>query len=358
MNVGILGGGQLAQMLAQSGEKLGHSFIFLDPSEKACAFPLGRALLGAYDSTKLLKELGEVADVVTFEFENVPHTSVEVLSSNVPIFPSARALEITQDRLKEKTTFNNLSIPTTKFLSIQSLQELKEGVLKIGFPCVLKTRSEGYDGKGQKILRQQQDVELAWNELGKRPLLLEEFIEFDREVSIVSVRGQKGEVRFYDLCENEHRNGILRFTKNIHDDPIAIKAQRYATLLLEFMDYVGVFTLEMFQKGNELVANEMAPRVHNSGHWTIEGAQTSQFENHIRAVTGMKLGDTSSHGYCVMANLIGTLPVDLNRADFNIHIYGKDPRPGRKLGHITACYETPHEREDAIIHLRKVTSNS
>lgn len=356
MNVGILGGGQLAQMLAQAGEKLGHSFVFLDPSEKACAFPLGRAFIGAYDSSKLLKELGEASDVVTFEFENVPHKSVEVLSSTVPIFPSARALEISQDRLKEKTTFNNLSIPTTKFAAVQSLEELQMAVSKIGLPAVLKTRSEGYDGKGQKVLREENDIGTAWTEMGKKPLIVEEFIPFDREVSIISVRGKKGEIRFYDLCENEHREGILRFTKNIPNDPMFTLAKEYATKLLEFMDYVGVFTLEMFQKGDTLVANEMAPRVHNSGHWTIEGAQTSQFENHIRAVTGMKLGDTVSKGFSMMANLIGMLPSesDMKKDGHFIHIYGKDPRPGRKIGHITVCLANENDRDQVLKDTKSV----
>lgn len=359
MRIGILGGGQLAQMLAKSGQRLGYNFSFLDPSSTACAFSLGNALHGSYSDPKLLKELAENSDIITFEFENVPHAALEILSGKAKIFPPSKALEISQDRWKEKKMFQELGIPTTSFARVDRLEDLREQSGKIGFPCVLKTRSEGYDGKGQMVLRKPDDIDSAWKNLGNRPLILENFITFDREVSIIAVRNQKGEIRFYDLCQNEHAEGILRFTFNVPNDLQFEKAKGHMEKLLRALDYVGVLTLEMFEKAGELLANEMAPRVHNSGHWTIEGAETSQFENHLRAISGTSLGSTKSKGFSAMANLIGKIPAPSliqNLQGVHEHVYGKEPRPGRKLGHLTICVSDQTGQRNAIEDLRKVTS--
>lgn len=358
MRVGILGGGQLAQMMAQAGKSMDCSFTFLDPSPTACAFEWGDSICGAYDDPKLLKKLAQASDVVTFEFENVPHTSVEILSEHVKISPSSMSLEISQDRLKEKNTFRHLSIPTTKFAEVNGPDDLKHAISIVGLPSVLKTRSQGYDGKGQKVLQSKNDVESAWEELGAKPMILEEFIPFDREISIIAVRDQKDNIKYYDVCENEHEQGILKFTQNRQNDPMAEKAQGYAKKLLEHMKYVGVFTLELFQKDDDLFANEMAPRVHNSGHWTIEGAKTSQFENHLRAILNMPLGNIQSKNFSIMVNLIGTIP-NLREIEkirgAHVHVYGKEPRSRRKLGHVTFSNDKITDAKNVLERLRKMT---
>lgn len=357
MVVGILGGGQLAQMIAHAGKNLDCQFIFLDPNKDACAFPLGKSLIGAYDDPKLLEKLALESDIVTFEFENVPFQSVEILSKHVQINPNAKALEISQDRLKEKQSFTSLGIPTTLFASVDSLEDLKKGVEIVGLPCVLKTRSQGYDGKGQKVLRTKEDVDVAWKELGGKPLVVEEFIKFSREVSQVAARNPHGDIQFYSISENEHAEGILRLTLNRPNDPAQEQAQSYARKLMEHMNYVGVFALELFQKGGQLLANEMAPRVHNSGHWTIEGAKTSQFENHLRSVLDMPLGETADIGFSAMVNCIGTMPSKDDVAKIpntHYHAYGKAPRPGRKVGHITIRCSTQAELEKILPQVRKL----
>lgn len=349
--VGILGAGQLAQMMALSAKSLDCRFVFLDPSSEACAFPLGEKLLGAYDDSKLLEQLASASDVVTFEFENVPARVVAQLSKHVTCYPPANALEICQDRLKEKQTFERLKIPTTKFFAVNSLEDLKSAVPKLGLPAVLKTRSQGYDGKGQKVIRSEADIVDGWNALGKSPLILEEFIPFEREVSIIAVRSIQGEVKFYSLCENEHHEGILRLTRNLIDDPMQEKAQVAIQKLLADTNYVGVMALEMFQKGNELIANEIAPRVHNSGHWTIEGAETSQFENHLRAVLELPLKSTKSVGHSAMVNCIGEIrhPEKISAIpNAHLHNYGKSFRAGRKVGHVTIQASTRDEVDLAL----------
>ena len=342
MKVGVLGGGQLARMLALAGRPLGLDFAFLDPAADACAFALGRGMQGAYDDPNRLDELAEFADVVTFEFENVPAAVTERLAARVPVYPPARALAVAQDRLLEKSMFRELGIGTPEFRAIDARGDLDRAAAELGFPFVLKTRHEGYDGKGQRLLREAGELDAAWEQLGGRPLIAEAFVHFEREVSIIAVRARDGEVRCYPLAENEHEDGILAVSRSRPEDPLAEQAQRAAEKLLHQLDYVGVLALELFDCGGSLLANEFAPRVHNSGHWTIEGTTISQFENHLRAVCGLPLGCTRARGRVAMLNLIGELPPLeplLALSDVHLHLYDKAPRPGRKIGHLTVWGE-------------------
>ena len=342
MRVGVLGGGQLARMMALAGHPLGLEFVFLDPAPDACAFPLGRALHGAYDDSARLDELADFADVVTFEFENVPAAVTERLGARVPVYPPAGALAVAQDRLAEKALFRELGIGTPDFCAVGSEAELAAAAEQLGYPFVLKTRSEGYDGKGQQVVRAADQLGAAWQELGGQPLIAEAFVSFTREVSVVAVRSRDGEVHCYPLAENRHEEGILAISHSRPTDPIAGAAQNAAQKLLARLEYVGVLALELFDCDGELLANEFAPRVHNSGHWTIEGATVSQFENHLRAVCGMPLGATDARGRVAMLNLIDELPPIaplLALPDVHVHIYGKEARPGRKIGHLTVCAE-------------------
>lgn len=338
MIVGVVGAGQLARMLALAGIPLGLRFVFLDPAADACAAPLGEHLRGGYDDRDLLARLAEQADIVTYEFENVPEDSIAFLSKRVAVFPDAGSLAIARDRLHEKTLFRELGIPTPPFAAVNSLADLTRAVAQIGLPAVLKTRTLGYDGKGQVVLRRTEDIEPAWARVGSVPLVVESFVSFRREVSVIGVRGRGGETAFYPLAENVHHEGILRVSRSRPGDPCQAQAQAYVRRLLDHLDYVGVLALELFHVGDALLVNEMAPRVHNSGHWTIEGTETSQFENHLRAILGLPLGGTAAVGHAAMMNFIGELP-DPTRVlavpGAHLHLYGKTPRPGRKLGHAT-----------------------
>jgi 5-(carboxyamino)imidazole ribonucleotide synthase len=259
---------------------------------------------------------------------------------------------VSQDRLLEKQLFTQLRIPTPPFRAVDSLDDLRAAVKQLGLPCVLKTRRLGYDGKGQRYLRKPADIEPAWGALGSAPLILEGFIDFEREVSIVGVRGTTGEMRAYPIVANTHRDGILRVTLAPHRNPVLQKAAEVLLKrVLRHFDYAGVLTLEFFVRKGKLVANEMAPRVHNSGHWTIEGAATSQFENHLRAILGLPLGDTTPVGHCAMVNFIGNLPARdaiLALPGVHWHDYGKEPRPGRKIGHCTVVATSAVERDRLV----------
>lgn len=344
MKVGIIGGGQLARMLALAGLPWAHEFLFLDPAADACAGPLGKLLIADYDDERALLDLAAQVDVVTFDFENVPARSLEVLAGRAPVYPGARALAAAQDRLHEKALFGELGMATAAFVAVDDGAALPAAVAELGLPAVLKTRRLGYDGKGQWLLRTAVDVETAARELGDTPALLERLVPFERELSLIAARGRDGAVVFYPLSENTHRNGILHTTVCRIDDPLQGAAEAQMGRLLEALDYVGVLTIEFFQCGGELIANEFAPRVHNSGHWTIEGAETSQFENHLRAILGLPLGSTRVRGDYAMLNLIGAVP-DPERVlaipGTHLHDYGKAPRPGRKVGHITVTCAAP-----------------
>jgi 5-(carboxyamino)imidazole ribonucleotide synthase len=341
MQIGILGGGQLGRMLALAGQPLAMSFRVLEPAAECPAAAVAYHLRGDYEDFQALYSFCQGLDAITYEFENVPVASARWLTERVPVYPPPDALEIGQDRLAEKTFFQKLGVPVPPFAAVDSRQDLDAALARIGLPAVLKTTRFGYDGKGQAVLRTASEVDSAWTTLGGRPLVLEGFVPFDRELSILAVRGRGGELAFYPLVENVHRAGILRVSTGpaagVTPD-LQTKAERIAAKALEALGYVGVLAIELFQVGEELLVNEMAPRVHNSGHWTIEGAETSQFENHLRAVAGLPLGSTASVGRSVMINLVGGWPEPaavLMIPGAHMHLYGKQPRPNRKVGHIT-----------------------
>ncbi len=346
MIVGVLGAGQLARMIALAGYPLGVKFIFLDPSADACATRLGEHLLGNYDDPLLLAQLAERADVVTYEFENVPAEVAEFLASHTRVHPAPKALAVAQDRLIEKSFFNDLSIPTPAYAAVDSFEDLEQAMSMIGYPAILKSRTMGYDGKGQTLLRSTDDLKIAWKLMAGVPAIVEAFVPFKREVSIIAVRNVSGAMVFYPLSENIHRGGILRVSVSCDTDPMQQQAETYISRLMEALDYVGVLALELFEINGELIANEFAPRVHNSGHWTIEGAETSQFENHLRAILDLPLGATNLVGKAAMVNFIGGLPVTeelLAIPHTHLHLYDKVPRKGRKVAHATVRTENAEE---------------
>jgi len=341
VTIGILGGGQLGYMLALAGYPLGLHFRFLDPSPEAPVGRIAQRVTADYTDEASLEKFANGLELVTYEFENVPVEAARFLAERVPVYPPPAALEAAQDRLAEKSLFRKLGISTTEFAPVSSAKELDAAVKTIGLPAVLKTSRMGYDGKGQWILRTAEDVAKAKSEMPAVKLILERFVPFTRELSVLAVRSRTGEIAIYPLVENHHRSGILRLSlapaPRLHAD-IQRAAERAAHRVLESLKYVGVLALEFFEHEGDLLVNEMAPRVHNSGHWTIEGAVTSQFENHLRAVLGLPLGSTGPAGHCAMLNLIGDLPESsevLAVPDAHLHLYGKSPRPGRKLGHVT-----------------------
>ncbi|MFO0877164.1 MAG: 5-(carboxyamino)imidazole ribonucleotide synthase [Gemmataceae bacterium] len=354
MKIGVLGGGQLGRMLALAGYPLGLRFRFLDPAPEAPVEELAELVVGRFDDLDVLARFPAGLDVISYEFENVPVEAVQHLGRHAPVYPPAQALEVSQDRLAEKTLFQKLGIPPAPFAIADSLESLEAAVAQVGLPAVLKTRRLGYDGKGQAMIRQPSDVQEAWRTLGGVPLILEGFIAFDREVSQIGVRGRDGAIALYPLVENHHEGGILRLTlAPAPHVPESVQglAARAMRQVLEHLNYVGVLAIEFFLRGDELLANEMAPRVHNSGHWSIEGARTSQFENHLRAVLGWPLGSTEAVGHSAMVNLIGTIPTVsevLAIPGTHLHLYGKAPRPGRKLGHATIWAETPEEVQQRL----------
>ncbi|HKL77974.1 MAG TPA: 5-(carboxyamino)imidazole ribonucleotide synthase [Gammaproteobacteria bacterium] len=359
MRVGILGGGQLARMLALAGHPLGLEFTVLDPAAEPCAATVARHIQGEYTDSDRLRALAAAADVVTYEFEQVPESATAELANHTTVHPTPQALATGRDRWYEKSLFQELGIPTARFAAVDSRDDLEAAVADIGLPAVLKTRTMGYDGKGQAVLRSAEDVAPAWEAIGGGPLILEQMVDFGREVSMVAVRGRDGDQRFYPLSENHHEQGILREARARPGDRREADAADYAGRLLERLGYVGTIALELFDAGDGLVANEMAPRVHNSGHWTIEGAETSQFENHLRAVLGLPLGATDPVGASAMLNLIGALP---ERRDVlavpgaHLHFYDKLPRPGRKVGHITLRADSADHLETGLGRLRPAVS--
>jgi len=355
--VGILGGGQLARMMALAGAPLGLRFLVMDTSDEACAGQFVPMVVGDWRDEAALAEFASRVDVATFDFENVPAESVEWLAARIPVFPAPRALRIAQDRLAEKTLFNELGIGTPAFAAVETREQLDTAVAHIGLPCILKTRRLGYDGKGQFRLKTPADLDAAWAALGaqagKVGLILEAFVAFERELSVVAVRGRDGAFRAWPLTENWHRDGILSASMAPAAGVAALMAQAldHARELAAALDYVGVFALELFVRDGELLANEMAPRVHNSGHWTLEGAETSQFENHLRAVLGLPLGSTAAVGASVMLNWVGAMPAAtpvLASPAGHWHDYGKSPRPGRKVGHATLRADGSSALADAL----------
>jgi 5-(carboxyamino)imidazole ribonucleotide synthase len=347
MRVGILGGGQLARMLALGGHPLGATFVILDPAPDACASAVSSHIIGEYTDREKLKQFAGLIDIVTYEFENVPAEGVEYLATKLPVHPPVHALAMSRDRLYEKSLFRDLGISTPDFFNVTSLDDLRLAAKEVGLPAILKSRTLGYDGKGQVVIKSMDELENAWaSRLAGVDCILESFVNFKREISIVAVRSRSGEIIFYPVSENAHREGILRHSVCSLNDPMQKSAEDYITRLLNHFDYVGVMALELFDTGGWLMANEVAPRVHNTGHWTIEGAQTSQFENHIRAIMGLPLGSTTPMGRSAMINFIGTIPpaasiLEIKGAHY--HNYGKAPVAGRKLGHVTICGDKEKE---------------
>jgi 5-(carboxyamino)imidazole ribonucleotide synthase len=353
MRIGIIGAGQLGQMLGFAARKMGHECYFLDPSEAPPAAQAGPVAQASFDDPVALSALADKCDVLTYEFENVPVEALEAIASERPVYPPLGALRVAQDRLTEKQLFERLEIPLPSYHAIDSLDDLRTAADSIGLPLVLKTRRFGYDGKGQFVIKSPDQVDAAWRELGGKPLIAEEWVAFDYEVSAIGVRAIDGNIAAYCLSRNEHSGGILRTSRAPLDDRgLTAKAGGYLTRMLEDLDYVGVLALELFVVGDDLFANEFAPRVHNSGHWTIEGAETSQFANHILAVAGEEPASTANIGHAGMVNLIGEIPDAARHLDAGVlHDYGKTARPGRKLGHITIVADSADDRDSQVAEI-------
>jgi 5-(carboxyamino)imidazole ribonucleotide synthase len=350
MRVGVIGAGQLGQMLGIAGKPLGIEFTFLDPGPDPPAAITGPVLSLPFDSDAGLQKLASSVDVLTYEFENVPVGAIEKIADRVAVYPPPDALRNAQDRLKEKKLFESLDIPVAAYASVDSEQDLRAAVDSIGLPLVLKTRRLGYDGKGQLVISDDSEISTSYATLDGAQLIAEQWIEFDREVSAIGSRNVSGDLAVYPITENRHSDGILRTSRAPDTSKnIAELANRYMSQVLDRLNYVGVLALEFFVKGDHLFANEFAPRVHNSGHWTIEGAVTSQFENHLRAILDMPLGDASAVAHAGMINLIGTMPVGwIGDGRCYLHDYGKSPRPGRKLGHITLLADSAADRDQEL----------
>ncbi len=344
--IAILGGGQLARMLVQAGVPLGLGFKVIDKSVDVCAAAIAPAVAVDWDDDAEVREAVAGADAVTFDWENVPATSAAMLAETTAVRPGANALATAQDRLDEKALFESCGLPVAAHMAVDDHAALDRALDAIGTPAILKTRRFGYDGKGQFRLHGSADADAAWRALGsaagEHGLILEAMVPFERELSILAVRGQDGEFRSWPLVQNVHVDGILSLSLAPARVEAAVQqaAHAHARSIAEALDYVGVFAVELFDLGDRLLGNEMAPRVHNSGHWSIEGAVTSQFENHVRAVAGLPLGSTALRGTSLMLNFIGEMPdrtTLLRHPDVHLHDYGKSPRPGRKLGHATLC---------------------
>lgn len=358
--IGILGGGQLAQMLAIDGYPLGFRFVFFDPSEEACAGLVGDLTVADYDNEIALDEFAKKCDFVTYDFENVPVSAAEFVAKRSAIFPHPKVLEIAQDRLKEKLLFKKqLNLPVGDFYPVDSYSELIFAAKSCENEGFLKTRRMGYDGKGQHRITSQTDLKELWSQIEGGSFILEKAINFHREVSVILARNFKGEIKCYELCENKHKQGILTTTLvPAKPTETSQKAFEYAIRIATELSYVGVLAVEMFETNEGLLINEMAPRVHNSGHWSIEGADTSQFENHLRAGMGLPLGPTEmSKGYSAMINWIGEIPavaLTSPEKDVHWHIYGKQNRPGRKVGHATVVADNAQELHKNVVHLAQL----
>lgn len=344
--LGVLGGGQLARMLALAAAPLGVKTLAVDSSADACAGQVAPLVVADWTDYAALEAFAARVDVVTFDFENVPAETAHWLAERVAVFPAPQALAVAQDRLAEKTLFRECGLPTPDFMTVDTREQLDQALTAVGVPAILKTRRLGYDGKGQFRLHKPADADAAWAALGaqasKHGLILEAFVPFERELSVLAVRSRDGDFRTWPLTRNWHVDGVLSMSLAPAPDIELLqpRATELARTLAERLGYVGVFALELFVRDGELLGNEMAPRVHNSGHWTIEGAHTSQFENHVRAVLGLPLGDTGARGMSAMFNWIGELPdtsAVLQAVDAHWHDYGKQARPGRKVGHATVC---------------------
>lgn len=360
--VGIVGGGQLGRMLALAAAPLGVNCRALEPADCPPASIAAKCLQAPFDDARMAMEWASELDVVTYEFENIPAETLDAIAGAVPVRPSPESLRVSCDRVLEKQLFGSLGIPTTRWMAVSSREDLARAMHTIGLPFVLKTRRFGYDGKGQAVVRTENGIEKAWAGLGdaasKVGLLAEELVPFTSEVSQVSVRGLCGEIRHYPLTRNVHREGILRFSAPMGGSsasPNLVEwAQKAASQILGRLNHVGVLAVEFFEHSGRLIANEIAPRVHNSGHWTQNGAETCQFENHLRAVLGWPLGSTGILGFSCMVNLVGSVPPVagiLAVEGAHLHLYGKEPRTGRKVGHINLRTRCPEKFREGIRNL-------
>ncbi len=353
MKVAILGGGQLARMLSMAAHRLGMEPFVIDPKPDAPAAAVAHHVLASLDDPAGWKAVAH-CDVATAELDHVPPRALDWLGLHMPVHPCPSAFGLVGDRLREKRLLAELGIETAPFRPVDSLEDLLHGIDEVGLPAVLKTRFEGYDGKGQHLLRSVEDARRAWQEVDGTPAILEGWIPFDREVSMLGVRSMGGELRFWAPVENRHESGILRVSRPLEmdpDDPIQEQGRRALASVADALRCVGVLTVEFFEVDGRLLVNELACRVHNSGHWTEEGAETSQFENHLLAITGLPLGSTRSTGPTAMVNLIGDLPGRaslLSVPGARVHLYGKTPAPGRKLGHVTLRASEPAALERAL----------
>jgi len=346
--IGILGGGQLGRMLALAAARLGFKCHVFAPNPDSPAFDVvHRVTCADYTDTQALDRFAADVDAVTYEFENVPAETATFLAARIPVLPDPQVLATTQDRLAEKTFVSGLGIGTADFAAVAEPNELAAAIETIGQPAVLKTRRFGYDGKGQATIRNGTDPQTAWREVGGQPCILEAFVPFEREISVIAARGKDGSIECFDVTENEHRDHILKVSRvpAALSADAAKEARRIAEAIAQAFNYVGVLAVEMFvQRGNGgLIVNEIAPRVHNSGHWTLDGASVSQFEQHIRAVAGWPLAKPIRHGRVEMTNLIGSEVEDFRRwlkvPGAALHLYGKTAvRPGRKMGHVTRVF--------------------
>lgn len=360
MKIGILGAGQLGRMLAIAGYPLSHQFGFSGNSNNEPCSLLGHMFTGK----KNIESLIGFADVITYESENIDVEIVKAISQKVAVYPGEKSLFVTQHRGREKALFEQLNIPCAPYQMVNSEADLKQAVKAIGLPAILKTATEGYDGKGQFLIHTAKQITNAWNNMNGVESILEGFVEFKRELSLIAVRSTDNHHKYYPLVENDHHNGILRLTiapAQHVDECLQKTAEHYMQTLLDEMDHIGVLTIELFETEKGLVVNEMAPRVHNSGHWSIEGANTSQFENHIRAITGQPLGDTTPiHPFCAMINIvnkIGNTDIALNMPNAHLHLYDKEERINRKLGHINITANSKQELNDSIQKLQEFLPN-
>lgn len=356
--VGILGGGQLAKMLALAAAPMNIRTICIDADPNACAKTVTEVIHASFDDWEKLTAFAKSCDVITLENENIPLDTLTFLEDFAPVYPNATALKTTQDRLFEKELFSHLNIPTNEYKAIHSLNALQTELAKMTLPCVVKTRRFGYDGKGQFVIRSFGEAITAWEQLGASALILESFVDFQTEVSLIATRNTKGHIVYYPLTENYHHQGILRLSQAPFLRPHLEKMAKEAMekILLHFQ-YVGTLAIEFFVSHDQLLANEIAPRVHNSGHWTIEGATTSQFENHLRAVCSLSLGNAEAQGYSAMVNCIGTMPaldkiVAIPHAHY--HAYGKAERDFRKVGHVTIHCPTKPQVKQSLDLVEKV----
>ena len=359
MKIGVLGAGQLGRMLALSAYPLGHQMRFLALSEEDPSSLLGKTFIHN-NNPEMVSNFADSSDIVTYESENTDVTIVNEISKNTKVFPSDKSLYISQHRGREKALLDALKIPCAPYQMVNSLDDLKSAIKNIGIPSILKTVTDGYDGKGQFLIKSEAQIDEAWEKMCGADSILEGFINFKRELSLIAVRGIDGSLEYYPLVENSHHEGILRLTiapaQNISVS-LQKKAEGYMRSLLKEIKHVGVLTIELFESDDDLLVNEIAPRVHNSGHWTIEGAQTSQFENHIRAITESPLGQTTiTSKFSAMINIIGVHgPIQkvLKTKNAHLHLYNKVERTGRKLGHITLTSNSIDELNKVIDSLKE-----